>query len=268
VIEITGIERQLPRSSAKAFVARDSLDRLWVVRLKKTDKNAKRLVSEFLAGNLARLIGLRRPAVELVHLSGEVASTLDSSVFSCEEQFGVGVEFLDSITRVDPPPFRAEADRTFAELNREHLSTFCEVEDNLDQLYGYFVVTNWLQIEDTHKYENLFTDEHRRFLFLDMDGAFGGWEFTSSLSIREFYQIQKPISFLDGIVTDFDSCRPWLTKIESLASEDFLELASALEGKLPFPEKWPAEVANEIFCADGRLGRAIAGAFQYWRDFE
>jgi hypothetical protein len=234
MIEIVKINEDLPQSSANALHAVCTEGRQWVLRLKKREKNARRLVNEFLAAGLACEVGIRRPSAEVALVSSGIIPARHQDLFGRANQFGIAIEFLNNIRHVSPPCNYNPCLPDFAVTNKLHLNELLKTGDNLDQFYGYHVFTNWIQLQDGGKYENLMIDENGHFVFLDMDFAFGGADNECEMQDYNWYSIRPVAPFLEGIITEKQLYERWLERINGVSIELFRELVSQIEGRLEF----------------------------------
>ncbi len=261
MLTITHIEGLIPNSSAIALKAISEDGLSWVLRLKKINKNSRRLLNEYLAAGLAKAIGLNRPRAEVVYVPKGVVPTELENVFSLTSQYGVATKFVHDLIHVFPPDPYEPNQSAFADTNAKHLSSLLCQSHNLSQLYGYFTFANWIQLEDNHKYENLCVDRNNNFVFLDMDAAFGGLDTKISLNQYEYYTISRSAPFLEGIILQYAECETWVERLKNLDSNilDVLFKDLTLIGNIPNQDI--ETVKSTLFHLIDEFVSALQGSF-------
>ena len=162
----------LNEGSSKCFVALCNDKKKWVIRMKKKNKNSKRLFSEYLAGILALKFGINHPKVQLVEVENEVIEKLKSTenIFELSCKLGVATKFIKKLRKLSPP-LNINSNE-FPKANFKYLKEFFPNKNQIAQLYGMKVLSEWIVLKDFHKYENLLIDENKKNYFLDFDLAF------------------------------------------------------------------------------------------------
>lgn len=247
MIEILEIRNDIPGSSANALHAISHDGTEWVLRLKKKDKNARRLMNEFVAAGLACRCGINRPKAVVAHIAEGLIPSRHAELFTQQKQFGIAVEYIKNIKNVSPPEDNNPLLPDFPKINRNHLRPLYEQSDNLGQLYGYFVFSNWIQLADNYKYENLLIDQENNFVFLDMDCAFGGARNECEMKEYEWHTIPKVAPFLEGIIEDSVLCADWLNAVRSVSIDYFQELVNEIRGKIEFSENCVTQIGKFLF---------------------
>jgi hypothetical protein len=247
MLKITDITSIFPESSALAFHAFADDDEEYVVRLKKVGKNARRLFNEFVSAHLAQSLGLNRPSAEIVQVPREIVLKLNTNEFALSDQLGVGTKYCRGCRHIKPPEPYDLSDSLFPQRNRKHLSHYTGDMEALAQLYGYHVVTEWIQLADQQKYENLLADGNGSILFLDFDMAFNGVDPTCTLSDYRWDKMCCTAPFLIGVLQDTTCFTPWVKKIMNLDESVYSECAAQLPQEFAIERNFIDDIGRYLF---------------------
>jgi hypothetical protein len=247
MIKITSIIRDIIGSSAKALhaVAEDNSE--WVLRLKKIDKNARRLFNEYVAVSLALEFGLSCPETEIAYVADSVIPEEYENVFLRSEQYGVAVKFINDIRHLDPPDNYNPTSPDFRKINRAHLEHYLKIGENLDQLYGYHVFVKWIQLEDDWKYENLLLRTSGKFIFLDLDFAFGGVDNKCEMENYQWRTMDIQPPFLLGILNNPSRFSPWIDRISTIKKDRYRELVNDVPSEFKISDDCTDQIASFLF---------------------
>ncbi|MBU0561439.1 MAG: hypothetical protein KKG93_17935 [Bacteroidetes bacterium] len=238
-------------SSAKSFIAICNDDEKWVIRLKKKDKNAKRLLSSYLAGILAKFFDINHPAVSLATIGDDLMTNLVGKVniFDFDCAIGVGSKYIEDLSSIQAPKTDSFLSPDFPEINRKYLIETLSQSPNFNQIYGIKVFSHWIYLSDYHKYENFKINKKNQIYFLDFDLSFsssiGEWGDLEQYDYLKMYSNQAP--FLEGFTYDISQFEEWLNKLEKLDHD----LISSSIDKIPdcwkIPERYLKNTLNFLF---------------------
>ena len=198
-------DRFLENGSSKYFVAKCDDGKEWVIRIKKKDKNSKRLFSEYLAGLLALEFGLNRPLVKLVEIDSVIYTELKDCLDIFDENclIGTATEFVNDIRHISSPPNINYSDSNYPQKNLEYLTKLITDKTQFSQLYAMKVFSEWIVLKDFHKYENLLLSQNHEVYFLDFDLAFmsdGPSDWNDPLKYDWIRMSRHQAPFWEGII--------------------------------------------------------------------
>lgn len=252
MLTLTERKQFLTNSSSQAFIATCDDENNWVIRMKKERYNGYRLFCELLAGYLGKSLGLNRPTTSLVYVDHEKLSTdLDiMEPFDTSCQIGVGTSFLNNLTPVPKP---SNYDKVlfydnFAEINRQHIESMNNSEENIDQLRGLIFFSKWVGMSDNHKYENLVMVGND-FFFLDFDMAFSlGGEGEEMPEEYEYSAMAVGVPpFTEGLVGSMKDYDKWSEALNNLRLNDALNVIDGVPEEWNIPKAYPEKLLNFLF---------------------
>ena len=208
------VQLQSGAGQSEAFQSLDSDRRKWIIKpfLEETKESVFR---EWLAGWFARQLGLSWPKVELVCVTSEVQQEHKQAKVEEEQRevswlgdIAVGLEWEDGLTPINalagwPPPrylMLADDEDIFDHIadlvgGEEEEAAFIEIEkllspyltnaDNLDQLIGFAVFTNWMWAHQDPKDDQLQIRPDKSFVFLDASMFICGSEIRTIIEERD-----------------------------------------------------------------------------------
>ncbi len=216
----------------------------WVIRLKKTGKNSKRLFSQLVASQLAELIGISCPKSEIIEIHFDFIDPLPDKFiqFDNESDIGVGSNFISGLTHFPKPENYNNIlqSPSFGQLNLNHLQNTISSKAQFDQLYGMKVFTDWINMSDYHKYENLCLQPDNSIIFLDFDLAFSGnngsWSIPANYESNAMISHQAP--FWEGLVENDDVYNPWMEKILNISKDNINSIFSQIPNCWGIPNEY------------------------------
>jgi hypothetical protein len=244
MIQLTKFQKFFPTGTSQCFLGMCSDNKEWVIRLRKTGKNAKRLFSQFVASNLAELIGISCPNSSIINVNFNLLTPLPSKYdeFDIESEIGAGSLFIRELTHFPRPKDYNDVINTpqFEEINLKHLNDSISSKEQFDQLYGMRVFTDWINMSDYHKYENLCLQSENSIIFLDFDLAFssnnGSWEVPDRYDFITMVSHQAP--FWEGIFKNIDIYDPWMQNILNISKDDIESIFSQIPNCWDIPKQY------------------------------
>jgi hypothetical protein len=236
--EVTRFIRWIDNSSAQAFLAVCNRGDEWIVRLRKKDKNAERLFSEYFTGWLSNEIKLPHPKSEIIQVNHSILPTMPENYeqFDINCDFGIATKFMEKFKQIDTPPNYRDLDLSddkFKIVNKEHIFNILNANE-IKNLYGILIFTKWVIMSDYHKYENLMINANNEVLFLDFDFGLSFQERDYDSKTRYNYFIIDP-PFCLGIDEDVSQYNEWIDKIRRVKRKDAEQLISTI------PKCWEIE---------------------------
>lgn len=163
----------LSKGATRPFLVETEQERLYVVKAHGNPLGTKALFNEYIAGLLAKEIGLPWPDVRIVRLSLEIIEKLNQADFKVSSEWAVGIEYIDGLTEVKWPANANYSDPDFAERNAQYIMKLFPDPKTYDAFYGKAVFDNWILLEDT-TYDTLHKSPEGHPMFLDASMALGG----------------------------------------------------------------------------------------------
>lgn len=211
----------LPEGSTKPLLASDENENKVVIKAMIRPTYGKILLNEYLAGNLARSIGLPWPKVQIATLGNKVVRFMQENSLQPVSMDCVAIDFIEDLEKVpwpNPPNGQIEWGGNFHLLpdeNRKHLSLYFDNPEKESVFYGKALFDIWLFFQDT-KYDTLFIRPTSSPFFLDGSHALGGseWEFEQMDYSHTMFSPKSP--YLEGILTELDLYNEWIERIELL----------------------------------------------------
>jgi hypothetical protein len=188
---------------------------------------------------LAELIGISCPHSIIINVDYTLLDQLPNIYieFDKECNIGVGSMFISDLTPFPKPKNYNEIlkSKTFKNINYDHLCNTISSNKQFSQLYGMKVFTDWINLSDYHKYENLCLHSNDTIIFLDFDLAFssnnGSWEIPEKYESNAMISHQAP--FWDGLIENKEVYNPWMENILHLSEDDikyiFLQIPDCWE---------------------------------------
>lgn len=269
-MEVVKFKRFIDNSTSKSFLAKCSDGRDWIIRCKKKDKNSKRLLSEYIAGNLAKSFGINHPEVMLVKIPSKIMSIINSygDIYDGNCLFGVATLFVQNLKKVKAPKVNSFLDPEFPQVNIKHLSIELSGVKNFEQLYGLKVFSHWIYLSDYHKYENLQITSNNEIIFLDFDLSFesndDSWGILPEYSFIRVNTNQAP--FWEGYTDNVEPFNFWLNKLNELSKIDCLNQLEILPHCWNVPDNYVTNVFNYIFNNRHKFIEEFIHGIEFHRD--
>lgn len=263
-VHCIGFEGRLPSGASRPLLCRDRGDHLWVVKVHGNPLGTKSIYNEFVAGSLARELGLPWPEVAIVELSPDVRVQVKQEGIELLSKWAVGLRFIRGIEPVDwPPGGHRTGDTDFSERNARHICAVFPDPTAHTAFYGKAVFDNWVLLRSDTKYDTLHVDPHRRPVFLDGSFALEGEDWDASGLEWQLLKIGIHFPYLEGILTDASQFEPWLARVAQI---DRGVVASVVE-KTPTEWSAPQEYAEatiELFGASRSVFVPLFREGLYW----
>ncbi len=196
----------------------------YVVKFQNNPQHRRVLANEFLASKLARAAGLTAPEVELVDVSpwlidntSELEMDLGSTRVKCEAGLQFGSRFVGGLMPGQVVDY----------LPEEQLA---EVK-NLDEFAGILALDKWTANANGRQAVFSRRQRERRYqaVFIDFGYCFhaGEWRFEDAPLRGVYYR-----NDVYREITGWESFEPWLTRLETMASDTVWAAASEV------PPQW------------------------------
>ena len=250
-------------ATSKCFQAEADDDRIWVIRGLWNARLSKRLCNQYISGILAQEYGLNTPEVSLIDLD-MVLSALRDRGLAVTSRVGVGARYLDGISNVLPPDPYEPAASDFPRVNREHLLSVFGERYDFYQFYAYRIFSRWLQLEDDHKWANLYLLPNLVPVFIDFDLALGGTSWESLPNGYDWGSMHYQAPFCEGVCTDKERFEPWFQRLLDL---DETEITKRIR---MIPDEWgiPSRCIDYV-CQLLLAGReSLVDEFRYYLEVQ
>jgi len=252
MLQLAEFKYYFKKGTSQCFLGKCNEGNYWVIRLKKKDKNSKRLFSQYLASNLAQLIGISTPGSTLINVNLDLLEEFPAKFveFDSDCSIGVGTRFIQDITPFPTPPDYPNSLRSkdFDEINIKHLNKFINSKTDFDQLYGMRVFTDWIKINDYHKYENLYINSKQNIIFIDFDIAFstanGSFDLPENYDFIEMINHQAP--FWEGLEEELSNYEEWFSRILNVSDSAVFEILNIIPTEWLIPNSYPESLMKFI----------------------
>ena len=164
VLSLKKFKYFFPSGTSQCFLGECNDGNDWVIRLKKLNKDAHRLLSEYFCGFLGKNLGLSCPGTSLVRFDQSKIPSLPNNFtdFDPLSTIGVGSKFIKNLKHFPRPENYAKLlmTKNFPIINKEHIIKSLPNHNDLSQFYGIIMFIKWTYMADYHKYENLYSRRH------------------------------------------------------------------------------------------------------------
>ena len=99
MLKLVNFKEYCETGTSQCFLGSCNNKKDWIIRLKKKDYNSKRLISQYVASSLAKLIGISCPRSELIEVNFDLLTSLPKnySEFDSDCNIGVSTIFIDDL---------------------------------------------------------------------------------------------------------------------------------------------------------------------------
>lgn len=219
-------------ASSRCFKVEADDGRHWVVRVLWDTHWSKRLFNQYIAGVLGQEYGLCTPEVTLINLQ-RILPDLKTRGLAVASTVGVATRYLDGISNILHPnhPYDSMAP-DLSSVNREHLIAIFGEQYAFDQFYAYQVFGRWLQMEDDHKWANLYLLPNLIPVFIDFDLALGGTSWDSLPGDYYWGNMLFKAPFCEGVLTDEGRYEPWFQRLQGFDEREITKRIRMI------PDEW------------------------------
>lgn len=138
-------------------------------------------------------------------------------------------------------------------------------EDDFNQLYGMKVFSDWIKINDYHKYENLYLNSENNIIFLDFDVAFsssnGSFDIPKNYDWGEMMSHQAP--FWEGLTENLQVYNEWFDKIRKISEKDIRNIIQKIPSIWEVPELYQNSLVEFLLSNREKYISEFTSAFQY-----
>lgn len=252
----------LSKGATRPFLAKTEQENVYVVKAHGNPLGTKALFNEYIAGLLAKEIGLAWPDVRIVRLSHEIIEILNQNDFKILSEWAVGIKYIEGLKEITWPENVNYSDPNFAERNAQYLMSLFPDLKTHDAFYGKAVFDNWILLGDT-TYDTLHKSAEGHPVFLDASIALGGLEWDEN-KLKWTMVIPDRSIYLVGYVSDLSKFVPWIDKVKRIGSANIEKILGEIPKDWNVPNNYIISISEFLASTDDDF----LPMFQEWIEFE